>query len=857
MPLMSEPTARRPWLPWLVGAGALVLLVVVAWLALPILLPPARVQSIARQQLTTVFDREVALEGASVSIWPPVRARLRGLAIGEPEGLSRGAALKLESLDVDLDPLALLTRRIVLRHVTLVHPKIHLVLLANGGTNFDPRPGHAPGRPPGGATPFDLAIQSLRIQGGELLVDDLRANRRTALDLDSRISLSLAAGSRVATSGSTRLSGLAFGPLAAARRADLDQRLSSLVLQIEHRGTFDAAQHRLALERLALGLGAAEIEFRGVIDGVGGARPLARLEAHSDGLDFGALLDAASVADLPALRGIKGSGRVSFDLAMNGALAPGRMPAVSGQVTVRDAAFRYPKAPASVSGLSLDLRVAPDSLNVTGLSARVADQPLRGAIRITRFQNPLVEFRLTGAMDLAAVSPLIAPPPTALSGRATLDVSGSGPVRSPGDLALSGNATLEEAQVASPQLPQPMQHVNGAVEFASTRAVIHALRGAAGRSSCSLDATVDHPMALTAPVGRVPPAHVDFTLDSPYLDLGELLPPTPGPTLLPNAAGAGRVRIGRLRQKQLDVQNVDARVTFDPTTLSVSPFLLDGYGGRVAGNAKFDLRNPANPGFTVKARVDSVEADALLSAWTPAKGLMRGALNTTLDLSGTGTRPQDLARSLTAVGLAAMTSGELGPTPALSAIAQLTGVPAFSKMSFRDLHLPFEVHDGKVATRDVVLHTPNGDWTASGLMGFDGALDYSVGALIPADQVAKLGSDGMRALGALADQSGRLHLKFHVGGTARNPNVGLDTRALGDALSGQIKGSLGGQGAKVEQQLRQALTPPSGGSDSARALQVHAVAESLKKIKGSDLLKSLFGGGKKPANPPPADTTHR
>ena len=852
MARMSGPQKTRVVNPWLIAAGILVVLAALGWLALQILLPPARVQAIARAQLASSLDREVALDGASVTIWPPVRARLRGLAIGEPQGLASGAAIRLESLDLDLDPLALLARRIVLRRVTLVRPRIHLVLGANGGTNFDPRPGSA--RRSGGAAPagFDIAIRSLRIEKGEVLVDDMRTNRRTAFDIDTRISLSLAGGSRIATAGRTRLSGLAYGPLATARRSDLDARLSKLALEIEHRGSFDAAQHRLALDRLAISLGSAEIAFRGVVDGVGLARPMARLEAHSDGLDFGALLEAASAADLPALHGVKGSGRVSFDLAITGALVPGRLPAISGQVTVRDAAFHYPGAPAGVDALSLDARLASDSLNITGLTARVADQPLRGMVRVTHFQDPQLEFHLTGAAELAAVSPLLSPPPTAIGGRATFDVSGAGRTRAIGDLALSGSATLEEVHVASPQLPQPMQHVGGSIEFSRSQAAVHALRGAAGRSSFSLEATVDRPMALTQAPGKAPPAHVEFTLDSPYLDLAELLPPTPGPTLLPNAAGSGRVRIGRLKQKQLDVQNVDARVTFDPTTFTVSQFSLNGYGGRVGGNARFDLRNPANPGFVMKAKVDSVQADALLSAWTPAHGLMRGALNTTLDLSGTGTRPQDLTRSLTAVGLAAVTSGELGPTPALSAIAKLTGAPSFEKLSFRDLHLPFEVRDGKVATRAVTLHSQSGDWTASGLAGFDGSLNYDVGAVIPADQVARLGADAARAAGALTDNSGRLHLRFHVSGSARNPTVALDAKAIGDELAGRLKSSLGQSGTQVEKQLRQALAPAPGTSDSAHALQMHAVAESLKKIKGRDLFKSLFGGGKSPSAP--ADT---
>ena len=853
MAAMSESRRTPASRPWLIALAVLVAVAALAWAALQILLPPRRVQELARAQLAAALDREVALDGASVSIFPPVRARLRGLVIGEPEGLASGAAVRLESLDLDLDPLALVMRRIVLRRVTLVRPQLHLVLLPDGRTNFGPRAGAAPG-PAAGAPPagFEIAIQSLTVRDGDVLIDDIKANRRTAFHVDTRISLSLAGASRISTSGSTRFSEFARGPLTAARRADLDQRLSRLTLGIEHQGTFDGAQHRLALERLALSLGTATIEFKGVVDGVGTPRPLARLEARGDGLDFGALLDAASAADVPAVKGVRGAGRVSFHLAVNGALGPGALPAIAGTVAVRDASFRYPGAPAGVSALSLDAVLSPDALEITSLSARVADQALRGTARVTHFADPTVEFHVIGALDLAAVAPLVAPPGTTLGGHATVDVSGAGRVRDASNLALSGSAKLEEVRVASPQLPQPMEHVNGAVDFSRTQAAVHALRGSAGKSSFSLDATVDRPMAMAVKVGQAPPARVDFTLDSPYLDLAELLPPTPGPALLPNATGAGRVRIGRLRNQSLDVQNVDARVGFDPVTLTVPQFSLDGYGGRVGGNAKFDLRDPANPGFAMKAKVDSVQADALLSAWTPAKGLLRGALNTTLDLSGAGTRRQDLVRSLTAVGLAAVTSGELGPTPALSSIAKLTGVPGFEKLSFRDLHLPFEVRNGKVATRGMTLHSSSGDWTATGLVGFDGALDYNVGAVVPADQVAKLGADAARAAGALADPSGRLHLRFHVGGTAKQPSVELDAKALGDELAGRLKSSLGT--SKMEQQLQQALTPPPGTSDSARAVQTHALAESLKKIKGKDLLKSLFGAPKTPA-PPPTDTT--
>jgi hypothetical protein len=849
---MTNTTDASRLKPLLIAAGALLALVLIAWGALQVLLPPARVLALAREQLATASGREVRLAGASVSLWPPVRAKLEGLALGEPGGLASGAELSADGIDIDVDAFALLFRRVVIRHLTLRKPQVHLLLRADGTTNWSAPAGVAPA--PTAAAPaaaFDLAIDELSIRSAIVVVDDARSNQRTVFDLDSRVKLAIAGASRIGTSGHTTFSGLARGKMGAARRTDLDQRLAALSLNVDHRGTFDAATHRLALERLAIGLGRAEILFTGVVDGLG-AHAVARLQARGDGLDFGELLHMAAAADVPAVRGISGSGRMRFDLAIDGPVEATRLTAVTGTFGVSDGAFRYAGAPAGVSALAFSGTLAPDSLRIPDLTARVADQPVRASIALSHFADPRVIAHFEGAFDLAAVGPLVAPAGTKLGGRATVNVSAAGRVRDAAAMDVSGRADLASVSVASPQLPKPMESVNGSLEFSGTRAAVKNLSGRSGKSSFTLDATVERPLAIMAKVESVPPADVTFELRSPYLDLGELLPPTPGPTLLPNAKGGGRVTIGRLIQQKLDVSNVQATVTFDPTHMNVQPFSLDGYGGRVSGHAAFDLKNPASPGFQVQAKVDSVKADALLGAWTPAKNLFKGSLSTTLDLSGDGTAPDQLKRSLTAIGLAAMTSGEFGPTPALEAIAKLTKVPGFEKLTVHDLHLPFDVRDGRVTTRDVVMHTASGDWKATGNVGFDGSMDYAVSALIPAEQVAPLGANAALAAGALADAQGRLHMSFRVTGNALHPTVALDARALGEELAGRAKSALGSQGQNLGHQIEHALAPSSGDT-VPQQVRMQALSDSLKKIKGRDLLKSLFGTRR--ATPPAAPAT--
>src|SRR5690349_13196500 len=257
------PSNRRPplWV-WLVVTP--LVLVVLAWAALAILLPPARATQIVRDQLAKTLARDVRFDRVSISLWPPVRLAVRKFELAEPGGFGYGTACSVGAIQLDVDALALLVHRVVVRRLTLDGPAIHLVLNADGHTNFD-----AMGAPPApqaktGAPPMDIAISEFRVRNGSVLVDDMKAAKRTAFVIDARMSLSAEqGGSRIATEGETDISHLAYGSLSAARLSDLNQGLAKLDWHVTHRAKFDAPTQRLALESLALDLGPARLACSG------------------------------------------------------------------------------------------------------------------------------------------------------------------------------------------------------------------------------------------------------------------------------------------------------------------------------------------------------------------------------------------------------------------------------------------------------------------------------------------------------------------------------------------------------------------------------------------------------------------
>ena len=851
------PSTRRPplWV-WLVATP--LVLVLLAWAALAILLPPARATQIVRDQLAKSLARDVRFDRVTISLWPPVRLAVQHFEIAEPGGFSNGTACAVGALQLDVDALALFAHRVVVRRLTLDSPALHLMLGADGRTNFDGM-GAAPSpQAKAGPQPMDIAISEFRVKHGSVLVDDLRASRRTALTIDARMSLSAEqGGARIATEGETDISHLAYGPISAARLSDLDQSLSKLEWHVTHKGKFDAPTQRLALESLALDLGPTRLACSGLIDSVG---PRARydLKARAENVDLAQVLSFVSVADAQAVKGLSGRGRLSFDLAMRGSAAPGSQPVVTGVLAMKDGAFHYAGAPAEVSGLNFGALFSPDAVSIPDLRATVSGQPVSARLTATHLADPTVDFAVRGNLDLAAVGPLFAPKDTKLAGHAMVDLSGRGRAKDAGAMALGGSADLHDVSVEGAGLPKKVEGVNGRVELSPQRATVKSLTARAGQSSWTLDANVTRPLALMATPGRVAPADVDFTFRSPYLDLAELLPVTPGAPFLPNSRGGGHVTIDRLKQGKLDVAAVTADVKLAPALLESPKFSLKGYGGTVTGDAKFDLSDTRKPGYAVKAVVDSVKADALLSAWTPARNLLAGTLSTKLDFSGAGQTPGDLKQSLTLVGLASLADGHLGPGPALEAISQLVKVPKLKQVDFKTLELPMRIEHGRIISDPVKISGPAGDWRLAGGLGFDGALDYAVSVTLPPDVVKSLGADAALAAGALADPQGRVLLDLHVSGNAKAPRVSLDTKAMQARLAGRVSDALTQQSRKLEEEAKQAaqqalmqqLGAPRDTTKPALDLNSKATRDSLART-AKDLFKNLFG---KPPQPAPSPT---
>ena len=847
----------RGRLRWLaIAAGVLALLVGAAWATVAVLLPPERVREIVASRLSATLQREVRFADAGVSLFPPVRLTLRDLALASEGGFDAGRDFELRHLHLDLDVFALLARRVVVRRLVLDGPRLRYLIRADGTTNFDnlmreePVTGGAGTADPG----MSLEIQDLVVKNGGLLLDDLRADRRVVLTLDSELSLRHA-GEDLAVDGHSSVTDVALGPAGATRERGLRTGLAPVRWEIGHRGRWRGGSGQLELERLTLQFGRAEIACRGVV-APDAAAPRYKLQARAEAVELQEILHVLSEAQVGALAGLEGSGTFACDLRIESASVAGALPIVIGTATVEDADVQYRGAPASIRDLGARLRFAPDTLEVVDLRAAVEAEsgpptPVQARLVATRLADPLVRFALQGTVNLEAVTPLVAAQGGAASGRAEFDVRGAGPARDPSALHLDGRVVLHDVAVERPDAPRRLEAVNGSIAFSTSRAEVRDLTLSAGESRLSLDATLDQPLRLLGPAGAGPPAGVRFALASPHFDINDFVSPTAQKAPLPNVAGEGTVAIDRFLRDRLDARAVRARVIVQPTSVVVPEFSLEAYGGTTRGSAAFDYREPERPSFAIDAQAAALDADQVLSTWTPLKGWVSGTLGTELELSGAGKTPQEVVPTLTALGLASLAEASLGPGPVFEAIARTTGIPEFKAPRLDEGYVPFAIENGRFLMRDVTWNGPTGAWTLGGSLGFGGDMDLGVHIMLPPEAVARLGAAGKVAAEALRDDAGRMLLDLRVTGPAQSPRVAWDAAATRARLEARARDALDATRKEAQEAALEALRESLTGSPDTASRTLtgrgQSLLDSLKAKGPASLLRGLVPG-------PPADT---
>ena len=158
-----------------------VVFVVAAGAATPFLVPVDRYRPLLEQYLTSSTGHQVQIGSLRLELWPRVHVHASDVRLLNPTGFPRGNALEARSVDLGIEPRALLARRLQIRSIAVSGVQVTLLNDPAGRTNYGAPALPHPSPPvtaaaPGAQPLISLApIGAITITNVTLTVDTLDA----------------------------------------------------------------------------------------------------------------------------------------------------------------------------------------------------------------------------------------------------------------------------------------------------------------------------------------------------------------------------------------------------------------------------------------------------------------------------------------------------------------------------------------------------------------------------------------------------------------------------------------------------------------------------------------------------------
>ncbi len=796
-------------------AGSLLAISILALVGFRLFLPAGTLRDLAVQRASAALGREVTVDRAGVSLRGGLGVRLDGVTVGNPPGFPGEPLFQAGSVDLKLRLKPLFSRRIQADRLVIADPRVNLIVLRDSTNNFTLDSGAAqdPGPAPS-ASPADpratLDVERFSVSGGRLLFrDESTGSSTTCTGLSLAWRVVPGGRDSLLTSGETRIDSLSvLGP----------EPLVLPGLRLEHEARIDLRERRGSLLRGDLGLGDIAASVTGDFSFLPGALAgdFALEASRLNAADVMALLPDRARAPLA---GAEVSGTVALDLALAFDQTRPEPLSWTGLVEVQDGRIALPAPSEPVIGIggraSFDRRV----LTIASLqaSASGADLTFEGAV--TGYADPrgaILEGSLTAVADLASFQErLPAERKAALAGRGVGSIRLQGPLSRPAELVAGGRLAITDLSYRDATLFEPLTDLDADLEFDRKDLTIRSCRAVFEPSNFSLTGSVRGLVTtLTAKLARQPgPAaapHLEFRLDAPVLDADHLFPAaSPGAPAPPSAAGGdrtavlssfpditgrGAVTVGRLVYGGLDFTQVSGSVAIADRTVTVSGVQGSVFSGSVTGETTVDLEDMLIPGYRGSFAARGIQADSLLSRFTPLRGHVFGDLDFGGDFSARGKDPGTFRRSLSLDAVSVLTQGRLMTSgtvqQGLNVLAVKLGRTFDREEKLKDLAGAVKVAGERVLFEKMSFTIPGlGALTLGGGYGFAGDLDFTGDLLLTEENTRKLLGGGASGgiggvlgglLGGTQDQTPQpLRLPLRITGSWSKPDVAVDFAAMG------------------------------------------------------------------------------
>jgi AsmA protein len=298
-------------------------------------------------------------------------------------------------------------------------------------------------------------------------------------------------------------------------------------------------------------------------------------------------------------------------------------------------------------------------------------------------------------------------------------------------------------------------------------------------------------------------------LDSLFAGLGTTLAYA-APDAKP--AAQGDLRAKSLRFGHMQLTGVRTKLRLFPQRIHFDDLNFGLYGGHASGGLSFNFGG-RRPRYSTQARMSGVNVARLLEAFPDGKGMMTGALEGNIQLSGVILNSPDPLAGMRGTGQMSIHDGELPSlqlNKRLMTVARLTnlGPAEGDPSSFKSISADLNIANQRISSEKVSL-VGNGvdvDGTGSVALAGAGNLAYEGVANVLAGENPV--TNILTGLSGATFADGKLTFPFTLTGTLENPKFKMKTGSGAQRARGIQQLLVGGQDATAQEgETQQQQTP--------------------------------------------------
>jgi hypothetical protein len=788
-------------------AGIVILILFVIILSIPFLFQ-GKITKIAKEEINNNLNARADFKKISLSLFhsfPNISVGIKDLYIAGINEFEGDTLFSAGSVNVVLDLVsAFKMENIKIKRIVVDYPRVHAWTLANSKVNWDimKETGETEDTTASSLNP-QVELKQFEINHGLIRYDDESIKMNARLDdcnfvLTGDLSQDF---TTLSMKGNTKFLNVVYDGI---------KYLKNVAMTLQMNVDADLKNSQYTLKENAVALNDLVLRFDGKVGMPNDEDIMIDLKYALDKADFKSLLSLIPTIYMKDYQNVKASGKLKLDGSVKGIYNEKVMPNVAFTLLVENGTFKYPDLPKSANNIGIDMNLFFDgvqndntTIDINKFHVDLGGNPVDMTLNI---KTPVSDMHINGNLnmdlDLATISDVVPLDNTTIKGniKAALDFMGYMSYIDKEEyekFKAGGTLNIKGFTYNSPDLPRELSITESSMTFSPKYVEVKSFDAIMGKSDFHLSGKLEDFIPY---VFKDKTIKGSFVFTSGVLDLNELMTQSTETTAetdtiplsvfeVPGNIDFKLVsRINKIYYDKLEIENTIGTILVKDSRIILDGVSMNMLDGSMKLSGEYNTKDVKNPMVDFDFKATTIDIPAAFSAFStlqkfaPIAGKAVGKV--TLGMKFTSLLDQNMMPVLKSViGKGNLVSDLIGikSSATFNKIGNALKTNAFDNMTLKKLGVDFTIRNGRLIVNPFETNIGNAALLIGGDQGLDQTMNYTVGINIPRSDLGAAANASIDNLLSKATGAGlkidalqNLNIKVKVGGTFKDPKIGLD-----------------------------------------------------------------------------------